>query len=95
MDTPETFFYLDPPYVGADQGHYGGYMQEHFNALLETLSHIQGKFLLSSYPNPELDKYRKQFGWQSNDVNMSLSASRKFGRRKIECLTFNYRLNLV
>jgi len=93
MDTPETFFYLDPPYVGADQGHYGGYMQEHFNDLLETLSHIQGKFLLSSYPNPELEKYRKQFDWQSNDVNMSLSASRKFGRRKIECLTFNYNLS--
>lgn len=93
IDTPDTFFYLDPPYVGADQGHYGGYMQQHFNALLETISTIKGKFLLSSYPNSELDKYRKQCNWQSNDVNMSLSASSKSGRRKTECLTFNYHLN--
>ena len=26
-DTAETFFYLDPPYVGTDQGHYDGYTQ--------------------------------------------------------------------
>src|SRR5690606_23681178 len=44
MDTPDTFFYLDPPYVGANQGHYGGYTQEHFNRLLEVLSRIKGKF---------------------------------------------------
>lgn len=25
LDTPDTFFYIDPPYVGADQGHYGGF----------------------------------------------------------------------
>ena len=81
--------------MGADQGHYGGYMQEHFNALLDTIANIKGKFLLSSYPNPELENYRKQFGWQSNDVNMSLSASRKSGRRKLECLTFNYRLSNI
>jgi DNA adenine methylase len=24
-DVPDGFFYLDPPYVGADQGHYDGY----------------------------------------------------------------------
>ena len=24
-DTPDTFHYVDPPYVGAKQGHYGGY----------------------------------------------------------------------
>lgn len=93
LDTAETFFYLDPPYVGADQGHYGGYMQEHFNALLDTISNIKGKFLLSSYPNLELENYRKKYNWQSHDVNMSLSASRKPGCRKIECLTFNYHLN--
>src|SRR5690606_23846163 len=63
MDSPETFFYLDPPYVDSDQGHYGGYTQEHFNNLLNALSSIKGKFLLSSYPNDELDKYREQFNW--------------------------------
>jgi DNA adenine methylase len=36
-DCQDAFFYLDPPYVGADQGHYDGYTQEDFDALLELL----------------------------------------------------------
>lgn len=90
QDSEETFFYLDPPYVGADQGHYGGYTQEHFNVLLNTLSTIKGKFLLSSYPNDELDSYRKRFGWYTNDKDKQLLASRNKSKRKIEALTANY-----
>ena len=46
-DAPDAFFYVDPPYVGADQGHYDGYAQEDFDALLRKLEGIRGKFLLS------------------------------------------------
>ena len=90
QDSEETFFYLDPPYVGANQGHYGGYTQEHFNSLLSALSHIKGKFLLSSYPNDQLDQYRSKFGWFTNDKDMQLSASRDKSSRKTEALTANY-----
>ena len=89
-DSPTTFFYLDPPYVGANQGHYGGYTQEHFVNLLDTLSKLKGKFILSSYPNEALKKYRKQNKWYVNDINMPLSASNDKYRRKIECITWNY-----
>lgn len=92
LDSPETFFYLDPPYVDSDQGHYGGYTQEHFNRLLDALSQIKGKFLLSSYPNAILDQYRERYGWNSDDKNMQLAASASKAKRKIECLTFNYSL---
>lgn len=92
LDSPDTFFYLDPPYVNSDQGHYGGYTQEHFNRLLDALSKIKGKFLLSSYPNDELDLYRKKFGWDTDDKNMQLSASKSKSARKTECLTYNYAL---
>ncbi len=85
LDSPETFFYIDPPYVGAHQGHYGGYTQEHFNQLLDTLSRLQGKFILSSYPNDILDKYRKKYGWSINDIQV-----RKSGKAKVEALTYNY-----
>jgi DNA adenine methylase len=44
-DTPDAFFYIDPPYVGADQGHYDGYSQEDFDNLLGLLETMQGKFL--------------------------------------------------
>jgi len=89
LDSPDTFFYLDPPYVDSDQGHYGGYTQEHFNSLLDALTRIKGKFLLSSYPNAVLDRYRSEHGWDNDDKNMHLSVSQN-NRRKTECLTANY-----
>lgn len=54
FDSPQTFFYIDPPYVGANQGHYSGYTQEHFNALIETLKKVKGSFILSCYENEAL-----------------------------------------
>ncbi|RZJ92026.1 MAG: DNA adenine methylase [Chryseobacterium sp.] len=91
MDSPDTFFYIDPPYVDSLQGHYGGYTQQHFDNLLEALSKIKGKFLLSSYPNESLERYREIFKWNNNDQKVHLSASRS-SKLKIECLTYNYDL---
>ncbi|MDR1153471.1 MAG: DNA adenine methylase [Bacteroidales bacterium] len=34
-DADTTFFYLDPPYPGSDQGHYRGYSFDDFTALLD------------------------------------------------------------
>lgn len=89
-DGENVFFYVDPPYVGSDQGHYGGYLQCHFDTLLETLAKIKGMFLLSSYPNERLLEFTSQFGWWSKPIDMSLSASNTKGKRKVEMLTGNY-----
>lgn len=91
-DTEETFHYIDPPYVGAQQGHYGGYEQEHFNLLLDILSKIKGKFLLSSYPNEELTKYVKLFGWKQKEIFLHLNSSSTKGKKRQEILTFNYEI---
>lgn len=48
-DSPDTLFYVDPPYPATDQGHYKGYTAEDFAALVETLDGIQGSYLLSCY----------------------------------------------
>jgi DNA adenine methylase len=48
-DSPQTFFYCDPPYPNADQGHYKGYTIEDFQALVKTLDECHGSFLLSNY----------------------------------------------
>jgi len=50
-DSPDTFFYCDPPYPGTGMGHYKGYSQEDFQRLLDKLESIQGSFILSCYPN--------------------------------------------
>ncbi|MDR0624694.1 MAG: DNA adenine methylase [Treponema sp.] len=91
-DTAGTFFYLDPPYVGSDQGHYDGYTQEDFNALLEILAHIRGKFLLSSFRNKALAEFSRRNKWEAVEVKMACPMSNKYkaSRAKIEVLTANY-----
>ncbi|GIJ97459.1 hypothetical protein CAPN001_20280 [Capnocytophaga stomatis] len=91
-DSPNSFIYCDPPYVGANQGHYGGYTQEHFNDLLNALSEVKGKFLLSSYQNDELLRCVKEFGWYQKEITLHLGSSKTAGKKRIEVLTANYEL---
>jgi len=90
-DSVDTFFYLDPPYVSSDQGHYSGYKLEDFKALLEVCANMKGKFLLSSYPETLLTDYRISRGWKSEDHVKTLAVGpRKEPKKKTECLTWNY-----
>jgi DNA adenine methylase len=91
-DTPDSFFYCDPPYFNSDCGHYDGYTIEDFEKLLKTLNQIKGKFLLSSYPSPILQKYAKENGWFMWSLESGVSVNAKSGylKRKIEVLTANY-----
>jgi len=95
MDSEETFFYCDPPYVSADQGHYKGYTMEDFSALLETLSNIKGKFLLSNYPEQTLLDFVSKHKWNRKQITCSVRVTgrRKEKKIKIECLTWNYNAN--
>jgi DNA adenine methylase len=89
---PDAFFYLDPPYVGTDQGHYDGYSQADFDALLRLLEKLKGKFLLSSYRNAGLDNYTARNGWHTVELRMAkpMTHSRETLRKKIEVFTANY-----
>jgi DNA adenine methylase len=91
-DTAESFFYPDPPYVGCGQGRYDGYTQEDFDALLQLLETIQGKFLLSSFRNKSLPEYTKKNGWKNIEIKMACSMTNrsKTPRGKAEVLTANY-----
>lgn len=93
-DADDAFHYCDPPYIDTNQGHYGGYSQQQYINLLDTLSQVKGKFLLSSYPSEVLDKYISSQGWYSIRFEQPLSAKKpKDGEKrskKIEVLTANY-----
>jgi DNA adenine methylase len=91
-DTENSFFYCDPPYFNSDCGHYKGYGKEDFKNLLEILSQIKGKFLLSSYPSGLLDEYVQKYSWYTWSLETNVSVGNKGSRlkRKIEVLTANY-----
>lgn len=94
-DSPETFFYLDPPYLSSNQGHYSGYKAEDFRNLLDALSNIKGKFLLSTYPEEMLlEDYIPKNGWQIEQhiKRLAVDGRREVNKTKTECLTFNYEL---
>lgn len=93
-DTKETFFYVDPPYFNSDCGHYDGYTEADFEALLSGLQGVKGKFLLSCYPSALLAKYIKQNGWYSQCYEQGVSVNAKSGylKRKWEMLVANYEI---
>lgn len=76
-DSPQTVFYCDPPYPDTTQGHYSGYTQDDFDALLETLGNCKGSFVLSCYPNDAVPNE-----WKRVDFTARMSASN--GRSRTE-----------
>ncbi len=58
-DTPDTVFYLDPPYVHSSRGDTAAYMYEMTDAehieLAEILNDIRGRAVLSGYRTPLYD----------------------------------------
>lgn len=91
-NSENTIFFCDPPYVSSYQGGYKGYTQQHFLELLETLKNIKGKFILTSYPEPELMEYREKCGWRHKDFDMivSVTGKREEIKYKVECITWNF-----
>lgn len=89
-DSKDTFFYCDPPYFNSDQGHYGGYTRENYLLLLEKLSKIKGKFLLSSYPSPELTSFIKKRKWHLQSIQKYVAVTKHTDKKKTEVMVFNY-----
>jgi DNA adenine methylase len=71
-DSPQTFFYCDPPYPGTDQGHYDGYTDADFLLLCATLDSIKGSFILSNY-----DHYAPPTHWERHEIQATMSIDRR------------------
>lgn len=93
-DSPDSFFYCDPPYFNSNMGHYKGYTKKDFEELLELLSGIKGKFLLSSYPSVLLGDFIQTNRWSTIQFEqvVSVNVKVKNDKKKIEVLTANYPL---
>jgi DNA adenine methylase len=53
-DSPDTLFYVDPPYIGREKYYAGGFTEQDHRDLAKLLSGIQGKVIVSYYEDPLL-----------------------------------------
>lgn len=90
-DWEKSFFYVDPPYINTDCGHYDKYKVEDYENLLTTLSSIKGKFMLSSFPNEYLDNAITTYGWNTTTFTMNRCMRKATGyEAKKEQVVMNY-----
>lgn len=89
----DAFIYCDPPYIGSDQGHYSGYTETEYKELLNALSKVKAKFLLSSYPSKILSQYIKKFGWKTKKIEKYVAVTKHTDKKKTEMLVYNYDLS--
>ena len=91
FDTPTTFHFVDPPYVGSNMGHYTGmFNEDDLNRLLEVLSGIKGKFMQTMYPHDLIREYADRFGWTLHPVQRTVTASNTKRRKQEEWMITNY-----
>ena len=96
-DRPDTFFYLDPPYVASSRKS-GGYTFEmtdkDHNDLIDILLNIKGKWLLSGYDN---NIYSRLSGFYRQDFNCLANSLRYRDKNncpeRTETVWANYDLN--
>ena len=89
-DSPDTFHYVDPPYYNSNCKFYDDYSIAMFKTLLSTLSTIEGKFLLSSYPSDILTEYTTTCKWFTKEIKKEVSVNNGKNKIKTEVLTANY-----
>jgi DNA adenine methylase len=95
-DTPLTFYYIDPPYLHDTRASVGEYGEQEMTeaqhkALLDLLTTIKGKFILSSYPCELYDGYARRHGWRPHPFDVpNNAAGGKTKRRMTECCWLNY-----
>lgn len=94
-DGPQTLFYLDPPYLHSTRVTTGEYAHEmtteQHHELLELLTKIKGRFILSGYPSPLYHRFRIDNNWGCVDFDIANhSSGAKEKKRQVERLWMNY-----
>lgn len=93
-DTPETLFYLDPPYLHSTRTNADRYVHEMtahaHRRLLETIKLCRGMVLLSGYPNELYDE--QLTGWDRREFEIdNKSAGGKTKRKQTEYVWMNFK----
>jgi DNA adenine methylase len=90
-DSPNTFFYIDPPYWSKEHYYTQAFGREQHHALAQCLNSIQGKFALSYYHFDELDSWFPDAKFNKSTYTISKqSSSRSNKQRGTELVIRNY-----
>jgi DNA adenine methylase len=95
-DRNHTFFFVDPPYIGTNCQGLGDYTESDYVSLINLLSTIKGKFMLTSYENPVLNEAISNHRWNIRSLKKctNLLAAEKYNlinKTRIECFVTNYK----
>ena len=92
-DSPETLFYLDPPYIGAGRTSSTVYDHEmnedEHRQLVEAILQCSGKVILSGYANPLYEALLKDWRQVKFNVPNNAASGKKKARRE-EVLWLNF-----
>lgn len=90
LDSPETCFYLDPPYVGVGRKIYGrfGLSDEQHVELCRHILQLRGKVALSGYANPIYARWLSDWRVVSRPVSIRMKGVGRVER--VECLWLNF-----
>lgn len=83
-DTPETLFYLDPPYFGSE-GDYGKtlFSAGEFALMAEALAGLKGRFILSLNDTPEVRKIFSAFDIEGVGTHYGLAGRGAVAAREV------------
>ena len=91
FDTKDAFHFVDPPYVNTNCGHYKEmFNAEDLNNLLQVLSSIEGKFMLTMFPNESIAEQAENNNWSIHRIERQISSSRIKRRVQEEWIVINY-----
>ena len=91
-DCPQAWYFIDPPYVGSNMGHYSGMFNEQsLIELLELCTTLKGKFMLTMYPHEQIKEHAKRNKWVIHKIDRQVSACpTQHRRRQEEWMVVNY-----
>lgn len=92
-DCVGAFHFVDPPYVGSNCGHYADtFGDDDLRVLLSLLASVKGKFMLTMFPNDDIEALATAHGWTIHRITRTISASVSIEnrRKQEEWIVCNY-----
>jgi len=92
-DKEDTLFYVDPPYYKMEDYYVKDFQRSQHEDLANKLKEIKGKFVLSYYDFPDLQKWfpKDQYTWIEKEFNKQNASKNKGAGKGKEVLIMNYK----